>query len=151
MNQHIRVLIADDRAHSRKGLKAILAIRPKIAVIGEACNGLEAVQFVEGHQPDVVLMDVQMPVMDGLEATRLIKSKWPEIRVVVLTMHDLHRADAMDAGADAFLIKGCPTERLLDGISKDLCETARSQKPSHESDAGTDGSVFRITPVLCTP
>jgi DNA-binding NarL/FixJ family response regulator len=92
-----------------------------------------------------------MPVMDGLEATRLIKRRWPEIRVVVLTMHDLHRADAADAGADAFLIKGCPTEQLLDGISQDLRKTAHGSKPFPESEEGTEGSAFRVAPALCAP
>ena len=76
----------------------------------------ERVRLVEEYRPDVVLMDAKMPVMDGVEATRLIKERWPEVRVVVLTIHASYRADALVASADAFLIKGCAAQKLLDPI-----------------------------------
>ena len=116
MEQRIRVLIADDRPRSRDGLRALLAIWPTVEVIGEATAGREAVQLVQERRPDVVLMDARMPVMDGLEATRLIKDRWPEVKVIVLTMYPSYRADALAAGTDAFLVKGCPPEELLKGI-----------------------------------
>jgi hypothetical protein len=72
-----RVLIADDRPRSRSGLRALLDLRPEIAVVGEAADGREAVRLAEELRPDVVLMDVKMPVMDGLQATRIIKERWP--------------------------------------------------------------------------
>jgi DNA-binding NarL/FixJ family response regulator len=112
----IRLLIADDAPRSRHGLRALLATWPEVEVIGEAADGREAVRLLGECQPDVVLMDARMPVMDGLEATRLIKSKWPEIRVVVLTMYPAFRTQALAAGADAFLVKGCPAEELLKAI-----------------------------------
>jgi DNA-binding NarL/FixJ family response regulator len=74
------------------------------------------VQLVEECRPDVVLMDARMPVMDGLEATRLIKDRWPGVKVVVLTMYASYRADALAAGADAFLVKGCPAGERLGAI-----------------------------------
>jgi DNA-binding NarL/FixJ family response regulator len=111
-NRPIRVLIADDQRPTRRGLKALLAHSPQVEVIGEAGDGQQSVNLVAARHPDVVLMDAQMPVMDGLEATRHIKSRWPEVRVVVLTMHPQYRAEAQAAGADAFLLKGCPTEAL---------------------------------------
>ncbi len=114
--QHIRVLIADDRLSSRDGLKALLATRPVIDIVGEAADGHEAVQLVEQCRPDVVLMDVRMPVMDGLRATRIIKERWPEVKVIVLTMYPSHQTEALAAGADAFLVKGCPAEDLLEAI-----------------------------------
>ena len=72
--------------------------------------------MVEQFRPDVVLMDARMPVMDGLEATRLIKNKWPEVKLVVLTMYRAFRTEALAAGADAFLVKGCPPDHLLEAI-----------------------------------
>jgi DNA-binding NarL/FixJ family response regulator len=111
-----RVLIADDRPRSRSGLRAVLALRPEIEIVGEAADGQEAVRLVAQCRPDVVLMDARMPVMDGVEATRLIKERWPEIRVVVLTIHASYRADALAANADVFLIKGCPAADLLRAI-----------------------------------
>jgi len=111
-----RVLIVDDRNQTREGLKALLATVPPVQVIGEAADGREAMDLVAEQRPDVVLMDARMPVMDGLEATRRIKDLWPEIRVVVLTIHAAYRQEALAAGADAFLVKGCPEGELLAAI-----------------------------------
>ena len=111
-----RVLIVDDRSQTREGLKALLATAPQVQVVGEAADGREAISLIGELQPDVVLMDAMMPVMNGLEATRRIKAEWPEVRVIVLTVHTALRAAAMAAGADAFLVKGCPAGELLAAI-----------------------------------
>jgi len=108
-----KVLITDDRLASRKGLRALMLTQPDIQVIGEAANGERAIQFIKEHKPDVVIMDAFMPKMNGLEATRIIKSKWRQIRVVILTLHDDIREEAIAAGADAFLVKGCSPDDLI--------------------------------------
>lgn len=119
MGGRTRVLIADDRSRSRKGLRALLSTNRQLEVVGEAKDGKEAVELVDELQPEVVLMDVRMPVMSGVEATRKIKDQWPEIRVVVLSMYQRHLDEAKDAGADSFLQKGCPTQDLFEAILSD--------------------------------
>lgn len=116
MAEAVRVVIADDRARSRDGLKALLTSCCETEVVGMASNGSAAVALVESCQPDVVVMDARMPVMDGLTATRVIKERWPKVRVVLLTMYASHYDDALVAGADAFLVKGCDADRLFDVI-----------------------------------
>jgi DNA-binding NarL/FixJ family response regulator len=117
MNPGIRIVIADDQAQTRRSLKALLAsVRPRIEVVGEAADGQEAVDLAERTRPDVVVMDARMPTMDGLEATRRIKARWPEVKVIFLTMHMLHPDQAQAAGADALLVKGGPSEELVNTI-----------------------------------
>ena len=115
----LKVLITDDRVASRKGLRALMLTQPDIQVIGEAADGKRAIQLIKQEQPDVVIMDAYMPGMNGLEATRIIKKKWREIRVVFLTLHEGIREEALAAGADAFLVKGCPIESLMNEIKKE--------------------------------
>jgi DNA-binding NarL/FixJ family response regulator len=112
----VRILIADDQRPTRQGLKALLALWPRVEVVDEAADGQECVALVAESHPDVVLMDMRMPVMDGLEATRRIKSQWPEIKVIGLSMYPTYRAQAHAAGADAFLLKGCAAEELQAAI-----------------------------------
>ena len=115
----LRLLIVDDNATARSGMKALLeatVLHEKELLIFEAATGQEAIEFVETIQPDIVLMDVHMPGLDGIEATRIIKERWPNIRVVVLTMYAAYQDDAMAAGADVFLLKGCTADALLAAI-----------------------------------
>lgn len=112
----VRVLIADDRRQSRDGLRALLATWPQVQVVAEASNGREAVRMVQQYRPQVVLMDARMPIMDGIQATRLIKKQWPDIKVIMLTVYNAYRANALAAQADHFLIKGCPPEDMLTAI-----------------------------------
>jgi DNA-binding NarL/FixJ family response regulator len=114
-----KILITDDRRASRKGLRALLLTQPDFQVIGEAANGEKAIRFINEHKPDAVIMDAFMPVMNGLEATRIIKKKWKNIRVVILTMHEDIRDEALTAGADAFLVKGCSPDQLIQEIKNE--------------------------------
>jgi DNA-binding NarL/FixJ family response regulator len=134
MDRPVRVLIADDQPRARKALKALIATlgldgrgddRPSIQVVGEAGDGSEALRLVKECQPDIVLMDIRMPGMDGLEATRLIKQDFA-VRVIVLTMYSSDRTDALAAGADAFLIKGCPSEELEKAIIESTAVGSRA-------------------------
>jgi two-component system, NarL family, response regulator DesR len=104
----ISVILADDQASTRRALKALLAFEPRIVIVGEAGNGNEAASLVGQKHPDLVLMDVQMPILDGLKATQKIKSTWPGVKVVVYTMFPGYKEEAYRAGADYFLIKGSP-------------------------------------------
>ncbi|MBS2550090.1 response regulator transcription factor [Catenulispora sp. NL8] len=115
----IRVLIADDQAMVRAGFGALLASQPDIEVVGDAADGAQAVAEVAEHEPDVVLMDVRMPVMDGLEAVRRILADAPERpRVLMLTTFDLddYVYAALRAGASGFLLKDAPAAELIHAV-----------------------------------
>lgn len=116
MKNIIRVLIADDQQPARQGLKALLSYVPQIEVVGEASNGQEALALVAEEQPDVVLMDIEMPVMDGLAATQAIKRRWPKVKVVAISIYPKYRAEAIAAGADDFLVKGVSIDLMLNAI-----------------------------------
>lgn len=114
----IRVLLADDQALVRAGFRMILRAEPGIEVAGEAADGAEAVALAADFAPDIVLMDVRMPVMDGIEATRRIVDSDGPPRVLVLTTFDLDEYvyEALRAGASGFLLKDAPEEQLVAGI-----------------------------------
>jgi DNA-binding NarL/FixJ family response regulator len=149
--QPIRVLVADDHALVRAGLVSLLDSQPGFAVVGQAENGLQAVALARELVPDVVLMDIRMPVMDGLEATGRIVTESP-CRVVILTTYDLDEYvyDALRAGACGFLLKHAPPEELLLGVraannggallspsvTKRLIETFAARAPAHAPQPG---------------
>nr|WP_290228563.1 response regulator transcription factor [Trichocoleus desertorum] len=114
----IRVLLVDDQSILRQGLKALLELEPDLDIVGDASNGQVAIQQVEALQPDVVLMDVRMPVMDGVAATRSICQRFPTIKVLVLTTFDddEYIAEAMRVGAIGYLLKDTPSEELAAAI-----------------------------------
>ena len=114
----IRVLVADDQAMVRAGFAALLAAQPDLEVVGEAENGAEAVRLAAAEQPDVVLMDVRMPVLDGIAATRQVLADNPAARVVVLTTFDVddYVLDAIRAGASGFLLKDSPPDDLVAAV-----------------------------------
>jgi DNA-binding NarL/FixJ family response regulator len=117
-SSRIKVLIVDDLEHVREGLRTMLELIDDLECVGQAANGRQAVQRAEQLAPDVVLMDLEMPEMDGLEATRRIKERHPEIGVVVLSIHEDagHRERAREAGVDAFVAKGAAFEELRAAI-----------------------------------
>jgi two-component system response regulator NreC len=114
----IKVLIADDHTIVRSGVRLLLDAEPDIEVIGEALDGVEAVELVAKMQPDVVLMDIAMPGMDGMEATRHIKADWPQVNVLVLTMHrrDEYFFELLKAGASGYVLKGAETNELIHAV-----------------------------------
>ena len=114
----IKVLLAEDHTIVRKGLTSLLAAEADIEVVGEAEDGQEAVEKVEQLGPDVVLMDNTMPVLNGLEATRQIKKRFPEIKVLVLTMHTTEEyiQQFLQAGASGYLIKKTAPKELVTAI-----------------------------------
>jgi YesN/AraC family two-component response regulator len=113
MVEPIRVLIVDDQPRARKSLKALLSTWSRVGEMHEASNGREAVRLVKELQPDVVLMDVRMPEIDGLKATAKIKALCPQVKVIVLSMYLEYKDEALAVGADAFVGKGETPDRLL--------------------------------------
>jgi DNA-binding NarL/FixJ family response regulator len=114
----LRVVVADDQDLVRSGLEMVLTARG-VEVVGQAADGREAVDVVRRTQPDVVLMDIRMPVMDGIAATRELTGAGVPSRVLVLTTYDLdtYVYEALRAGASGFLLKATPPDRLVDGIA----------------------------------
>lgn len=154
----IRLLITEDQALMREGLKTILGLEPGFEIVGDATNGQEAIEKVELLQPDVVLMDVQMPVLDGVEATRIISSRFPGTRVVILTTFDYEEYvfEGVKAGAMGYLLKDSPATELVSTIrrvhggerfiqpavaSKILFEFAQHEKRSQEYEPLSDREI----------
>lgn len=117
-NDKIRVLLADDHAVVRTGLRLIIDSQGDMTVIGEAEDGLEAIQKVQEMQPDIIVMDISMPGLGGLEATRRIKREVPDAHVLILTMHDNEQFffQSLQAGADGYVTKTAPEWELLTAI-----------------------------------
>lgn len=114
----IRILVADDHTVIRHGIVGLLNAEPDMEVIGEAGTGREAIAKAEASAPDVVLMDVAMPELNGLGATRIIKEQSPRVQVLILTMHERedYLFEALRAGASGYVLKGADTEDLLTAV-----------------------------------
>jgi DNA-binding NarL/FixJ family response regulator len=114
----IRVLLVDDQALFREGLRTLLSIRPDLEVVGEAENGREAVEMAAELRPDVILMDLRMPVLNGVAATRQLQAERPECKVIVLTTFDddEYVFDGLRAGAVGYLLKDVSSDRLVEAI-----------------------------------
>ncbi len=118
MSDPIKILIADDQSLFREGLHTLLSVQPESEVVGEASNGEEVLRFVAAQSTDVVLMDLRMPVMDGVSATRSLHSNYPEIKVIVLTTFDDDEDvfEGLRAGAVGYLLKDVPSTKLFEAI-----------------------------------
>lgn len=114
----IRLLLVDDQSLVRDGIKAMLSLEPDLQIVGTADNGKTAIQLVEALQPDVVLMDVRMPIMDGKEATRSIVQHFPKVKVIVLSTFDddEYITESIRAGAKGYLLKDMLSEELAESI-----------------------------------
>ncbi len=131
----IRVLVADDHIILREGIRSLLEKVTDIEMVGEADDGAEAVDKVEQLMPDVVLMDITMPGMNGLEATRLIKQRCPQTKVLILTMHetDQYLASMLEAGASGYVVKSTASSELIMAI-----------KAVHQGDVYLYASIARM-------
>ena len=165
MNTPVRVLLADDQALVRSGFRMLLDAEDDITVVGEAANGAEAVPRARATRPDVVLMDIRMPVMDGLEATRRILELLPGCRVLMLTTFDLDRYvyAALRLGASGFLLKDVTADHLAGAvrlvgtgdallapsITRRLVERFATQdqaRPAEQPRADPAGTLAPLTP-----
>jgi DNA-binding NarL/FixJ family response regulator len=160
----VSVLIADDQALVRAGFRAILESQPQIKVVGEARDGLDAVDLARRRRPDVVLMDIQMPGMDGLEATRRVLAENAWVAVLMLTTFDLDEYvyEALQAGASGFLLKDVSPEGLIEAVqvvaqgdaliapsvTKRLIEQFARSSPPRAAPAGLDEVTPRELEVL---
>jgi DNA-binding NarL/FixJ family response regulator len=118
MNIVIRILIVDDQVLFREGLRTLLSVQPEFEVVGEASNGEEALRLAAQSQPDIVLMDLRMPVLDGVTATQRLKAILPDCKVIVLTTFDDDETvfDGLRAGAVGYLLKDVSSEKLFEAI-----------------------------------
>ncbi|MFC1946494.1 response regulator [Chloroflexota bacterium] len=148
-SENIKVIIVDDHTVVRSGLGAVLDTAESMELVGEAGDGEEAVRICERLQPDVVLMDLQMPKMDGVEATKIIHEKWPQIHIIALTSYKEKEyvEGVLKAGATSYLLKNVSAEELVSAINKVVLdqpslspEAAQVliQKVNEPSQPGTD-------------
>ena len=116
MEEKLRLMIVDDNPHARNALSAFISTQDWLSVISEATNGEDALEKIDEIIPDVILMDIKMPIMDGLQATQIIKNRWPKVKIVILTIYTTYKSEANEVGADAFLVKGCSMEKMISTI-----------------------------------
>jgi DNA-binding NarL/FixJ family response regulator len=114
----IEVLVADDQQLIAQSLKIVLESRENLTVIGTASNGEEVLEILKSHHPDVILMDIRMPLMDGVECTRIVKEKYPNVKIIILTTFDDddYVFNALKYGASGYLLKGVDMEQLCKAI-----------------------------------
>jgi len=112
----LRILIADDDHHVRAGLRAFLSTTLRCEIVGEAINGADILVQTARYHPNVVVLDLRMPELDGIQVTRMLKAVWPDIAIVALTLYREQRETALAAGADAFVTKGDAPPQLIQAL-----------------------------------
>ena len=114
-----RILITDDHAIVRTGLRTLLAAEPEMELVGEASGGYEAIELAEKMQPDVLLLDLSMPDLDGIQVTRAVKTSFPDLRVLILTVHEDQALlrEAIRAGASGYIVKRAAESELISAIN----------------------------------
>lgn len=114
----IKVLIADDQSLIREGLSMMLSLYKDIIVVGEVVNGKEAIEIVDNEEVDLILMDIRMPIMNGVEATEIIKKEYPNVKILILTTfdEDEYIFEGLQSGADGYLLKDISSEELVNAI-----------------------------------
>ena len=140
----IRVLAVDDHPLLREGIAALIGTEDDMELIGEASNGREALDFFRKHQPDITLMDLQMPEMNGIDAIGAIRGEFPDARIIILTTHpgDFQVSRALKAGARGYVLKGMLRKELLETIravhagQKRLSSEAAAEIAEHATDSG---------------
>ena len=144
--QLIRILAVDDHPLLRDGIAALISIAPDMQLVGACSNGREAIEQFHALRPDVTLMDLQMPVMSGLEAIAAIRGDFPDARIIVLTTYagDVQVVRAFKAGASAFLVKNLAHQELLDTI-RSVHRGRKVIPPEVSSDLAADATDDRLT------
>ncbi|MDG5788053.1 response regulator transcription factor [Evansella sp. AB-P1] len=151
----IRILLAEDQGMVRQGLKMMIETDPELKVTGEASNGKDAVTLCETHQFDLIILDIRMPVMDGLEASRIIHSRWPERKVLILTTFndDKYALEALKSGARGYMLKDAEPEELIRSIRSCLSggimlqdQVAAKVMPKLINKEASEGADPSITP-----
>lgn len=115
----IKIIIADDHQLFREGIVKLLSNGTGVEILSEAKNGEDAIMKAKEYKPDIILMDISMPIINGIEATRIIKNEYPDIKIIALSMHDAKEyiKDILDAGASGYLLKSCTYNQLIEAIN----------------------------------
>jgi two-component system, NarL family, nitrate/nitrite response regulator NarL len=148
-----KILIADDHIEFRKLVSEYMKCLPNVIVVGEAVDGIDAIEKTKNLNPDIVLMDISMPRCNGLEATRIIKAHWPLTKVIIATMHDnpLYRVEAQRAQADEFILKSSlktSLQTIVDQIVLSLMNVATSIPVKTENNGGDRENWYLTGPIL---
>ncbi len=153
----IKLIIVDDHRLFREGLVNLLAESDDIEIIAQAENGKHAIEQVEKHKPDIVIMDIGMPEMNGVEATQILKKKYPDLKVIALSMHSekTYVKEMLEAGASGYFLKNCTYQKFMEGIhavyegkmylSETITEILVNDYINKESTATSDTQLSELT------